>query len=50
MRSRGFTRAVLAGQEIRVAWFHNVIDEYMAGTRPVPSTTAPSNPMQKEHT
>jgi len=34
MRSRGFSRAVLAGQETRVAWFHQVIDEYIAGQRP----------------
>ena len=34
MRSRGFTRAVLAGQEARVAWFHDVIDQYIAGARP----------------
>jgi len=34
MRSRGFTRAVLSGQEERVAWFHQVIDEYLAGERP----------------
>lgn len=34
MRSRGFTKAVLAGQESRVAWFHHVIDEYIAGRRP----------------
>jgi len=34
MRSRGFTRAVLAGQETRVAWFHHVIDDYLAGKRP----------------
>lgn len=33
MRSRGFSQAVLAGQETRVGWFHQVIDEYMAGTR-----------------
>lgn len=59
MRSRGFTGAVLGGQETRVAWFHNVIDEYMAGTRPRPDNAAPSNvapsnaassnPLQKEH-
>lgn len=30
MRSRGFTQAVLAGQEARVGWFHQVIDDYLA--------------------
>ena len=34
MRSRGFRQAFLAGQETRVGWFHQVIDEYMAGRRP----------------
>ena len=34
LRSRGFRLAVLASQETRVAWFHQVIDEYMAGQRP----------------
>lgn len=34
MRSRGFQRATLAGQESRVARFHQVINEYLAGQRP----------------
>lgn len=34
MRSRGFKRAVLAGQEARVGWFHQVIDDYLAGISP----------------
>lgn len=34
MRSRGFNRAVLAGQEARVGWFHQVIDRYIASDSP----------------
>ena len=37
MRSRGFKRAVLAEQEARVGWFHQVIDDYLAGRRPRPN-------------
>lgn len=33
MRSRGFRRAFLAGQEARIAHFHHVIDDYLAGRR-----------------
>jgi hypothetical protein len=33
MRSRGFRRAFLAGQEARIAHFHRVIDDYLAGRR-----------------
>jgi len=39
MRSRGFTHAILGGQETRVAWFHQVIDEYIAGDRPKEGST-----------
>lgn len=34
MRSRGFRNAVLSKQETRVAWFHQVIDEYLSNERP----------------
>ncbi len=33
MRSRAFRRAVLSGQEARVAHFHKVVDDYIAGRR-----------------
>ncbi len=34
LRSRGFTRATASGQEDRISWFHQTIDEYMQGQRP----------------
>lgn len=34
LRSRGFTAAYPAGQEERISWFHQVLDEYLAGVRP----------------
>ena len=34
LRSRGFRGGHLAGQERRVRWLHQVIDEYIAGQRP----------------
>ena len=34
LRSRGYRGAYISGQEERVAWFHQVIDEYIAGDRP----------------
>jgi phenylpropionate dioxygenase-like ring-hydroxylating dioxygenase large terminal subunit len=33
-RSRGFTGVYLAGQEARVRRYHEVIDEYLSGSRP----------------
>jgi phenylpropionate dioxygenase-like ring-hydroxylating dioxygenase large terminal subunit len=33
LRSRAFQGAHLSGQERRVAWYHQVIDEYLAGSR-----------------
>ncbi|MEG3586696.1 MAG: aromatic ring-hydroxylating dioxygenase subunit alpha [Actinomycetota bacterium] len=34
LRSRGFTRATASGQEDRISWFHQTIDEYIQGQRP----------------
>ena len=34
LRSRGFTKANASGQEHRISWFHQVIDEYIQGQRP----------------
>jgi len=34
LRSRGYRGAHVAGQEERISWFHQVIDEYIAGDRP----------------
>ena len=34
LRSRGFTKAHASGQEDRISWFHQVIDEYIQGQRP----------------
>ena len=34
LRSRGFRGATLARQERRVAWYHQVIDGYLDGSRP----------------
>jgi len=34
LRSRGFTRATASGQEDRISWFHQTIDEYIQGKRP----------------
>ena len=34
LRSRGFTKATASGQEDRISWFHQVIDEYIQGQRP----------------
>lgn len=34
LRSRGFTRATASGQEDRISWFHQVIDQYIHGQRP----------------
>ena len=33
LRSRGYRGAYLSGQETRIAWFHQVIDEYLSGER-----------------
>lgn len=33
VRSRGYQGAYISGQETRIAWFHQVIDEYIAGDR-----------------
>ena len=33
VRSRGYRGAFISGQETRIAWFHQVIDEYIAGQR-----------------
>jgi phenylpropionate dioxygenase-like ring-hydroxylating dioxygenase large terminal subunit len=33
VRSRGYKGAYISGQETRIAWFHQVIDEYIAGAR-----------------
>ena len=34
LKSRGYTGAYHAGQEDRIAWFHQVIDEYIEDKRP----------------
>jgi phenylpropionate dioxygenase-like ring-hydroxylating dioxygenase large terminal subunit len=34
LRSRGFTEAKASGQEDRISWFHQTIDEYIQGLRP----------------
>ena len=34
LRSRGFTKAHASGQEDRISWFHQVIDEHIQGQRP----------------
>ena len=33
VRSRGYQGAYISGQETRIARFHEVIDDYIAGTR-----------------
>ncbi|MGI9625057.1 MAG: aromatic ring-hydroxylating oxygenase subunit alpha [Acidimicrobiales bacterium] len=33
VRSRGYSGSYLSGQETRIAWFHQVIDEYITGQR-----------------
>lgn len=33
VRSRGYRGAYISGQETRIAWFHHVIDDYIAGRR-----------------
>ena len=37
MRSRGYRGAILAGQERRVAQYHDMIDRYIEGFRPAPT-------------
>ena len=39
LRSRGYRGALLAGQERRVAQYHDMIDRYIEGYRPRPSGT-----------
>lgn len=33
VRSRGYRGAYISGQETRIAWFHQIIDEYISGKR-----------------
>jgi hypothetical protein len=45
-RSRGYEGAYLAGQEARIRRYHEVIDEYLNGSRPHRRLNLRSAPLQ----